>query len=112
MMIYENFKKSKPKKLTAAQRKLAEEWEAIVNKYAPKKPLVRVKQVAKTVYVRTVDTSNVSRLNEWITGPVSSKQIPQYTGDKMIGIGTLHKSNAVPIFSQEEAIDQAKMRRG
>ena len=35
----------------------------------------------------------------------------QYTGDKMLGIGTLHKSNAVPIFSQEEAEDQAKMRR-
>jgi len=29
----------------------------------------------------------------------------------MLGIGTLHKSNAVPIFSQEEAEDQATMRR-
>jgi hypothetical protein len=34
-----------------------------------------------------------------------------YTGTAMKGIGTLHKSNAVPIFSQEEAEDQAKMRR-
>jgi hypothetical protein len=34
-----------------------------------------------------------------------------YTGDKIIGIGTLHKSNAVPIFSDEEAKDIAKMRR-
>lgn len=34
-----------------------------------------------------------------------------YTGDKMIGIGTLHKSNAVPIFDPEDAKDQAKMRR-
>jgi hypothetical protein len=29
----------------------------------------------------------------------------------MIGIGTLHKSNAVPIFSDDEAKDQATMRR-
>jgi len=29
----------------------------------------------------------------------------------MVGIGTLHKSNAVPIFNIEEAQDQAKMRR-
>jgi len=29
----------------------------------------------------------------------------------MLGIGTLHKSNAVPVFSQEEALDMAKMRR-
>lgn len=34
-----------------------------------------------------------------------------YTGDKMLGIGTLHKSNSVPVFSQDEAIDIAKMRR-
>ena len=34
-----------------------------------------------------------------------------YTGTAIKGIGTLHKSNAVPIFSNEEAIDQANMRR-
>ena len=34
-----------------------------------------------------------------------------YTGDKMKGIGTLHKSNAVPVFTDEEAKDQAAMRR-
>jgi len=34
-----------------------------------------------------------------------------YTGDKMLGIGTLHKSNAVPIFSIEDAKSQATMRR-
>ena len=34
-----------------------------------------------------------------------------YTGTALKGIGTLHKSNAVPIFSNEEAIDQANMRR-
>lgn len=34
-----------------------------------------------------------------------------YTGTAMKGIGTLHKSNAVPIFTDEEARDQALMRR-
>lgn len=34
-----------------------------------------------------------------------------YTGDKMIGIGQLHKSNAVPVFKQEDAQDLARMRR-
>ncbi len=50
-------------------------------------------------------------LNEWITGPVSSKPTPTYTGTKVIGIGTMHKSNMVPIFSDEEAVDISKMRR-
>lgn len=34
-----------------------------------------------------------------------------YTGTKIKGIGTLHKSNAVPIFSDDEAVAIAHMRR-
>jgi hypothetical protein len=34
-----------------------------------------------------------------------------YTGNKILGIGTMHKSNAVPIFSDQEAQDIARMRR-
>jgi hypothetical protein len=30
----------------------------------------------------------------------------------MLGIGTLHKSNAVPVFSTDEAQEMARMRRG
>ena len=41
----------------------------------------------------------------------NTKQIPQYTGTKILGIGTMHKSNAVPIFSDDEAIEISKMRR-
>jgi hypothetical protein len=35
-----------------------------------------------------------------------------YTGTKILGIGTMHKSNAVPIFSDEQAVEIATMRRG
>ena len=34
-----------------------------------------------------------------------------YTGTKVLGIATMHKSNAVPVFSDEEAVDISKMRR-
>ena len=44
-------------------------------------------------------------------GIASSKPAQQYTGTKMKGIGTMHKSNAVPIFSDDEAKDISKMRR-
>jgi hypothetical protein len=43
----------------------------------------------------------------WAAAP--AKKV--YTGDKMLGIGTMHKSNAVPVFSKEDAVDMAKMRR-
>lgn len=34
-----------------------------------------------------------------------------YTGSKVKGIGTMHKSNGVPIFSDDEAKDISSMRR-
>ena len=34
-----------------------------------------------------------------------------YTGTMIKGIGTMHKSNAVPIFSNEQAVEISKMRR-
>lgn len=35
-----------------------------------------------------------------------------YTGTAMLGVATMHKSNSVPVFSQEDAISISKMRRG
>ena len=41
-----------------------------------------------------------------------TKQEPmKYTGTLVKGIATMHKSNAVPVISQQEAEDIAKMRR-
>ena len=51
------------------------------------------------------------RKRPWITGPVSSKPSPTYTGTEMIGITVLHKSCLQPVFNKESAEDAAKMRR-
>jgi len=46
-------------------------------------------------------------------GHVATVAAPKvYTGTKVKGIATMHKSNAVPVFSDEEAIEISKMRRG
>jgi len=40
------------------------------------------------------------------------KESPKYTGDLLVGIGVMHKSNAVPIMrGTSQAEDIAKMRR-
>lgn len=44
-------------------------------------------------------------------GPCVKTPDKVYTGTAIKGIGTMHKSNAVPIFSDKEAEDIAKMRR-
>jgi N-acetylglucosamine-6-phosphate deacetylase len=54
-----------------------------------------------TAHIKSVDTG----------GNATLKPAKVYTGTKVKGIATMHKSNAVPIFSDEEAVDIARMRR-
>jgi hypothetical protein len=57
------------------------------------------------------ETRRIESLDTGHKGAVRTKDIPQYTGNKIIGIGTMHKSNAVPVFSDEEAKAISTMRR-
>jgi hypothetical protein len=45
-------------------------------------------------------------------GNATLKPSKVYTGTMVKGIATMHKSNAVPVFSDEQAVDISKMRRG
>ena len=44
-------------------------------------------------------------------GVAARVDAPRYTGTLVKGIGTMHKSNAVPIINEQEMIDIARMRR-
>jgi len=55
-------------------------------------------------------TSHIKSLNSGL-GSATLAPPKVYTGTKVKGIATMHKSNAVPIFSDEEAVDIARMRR-
>jgi N-acetylglucosamine-6-phosphate deacetylase len=108
-------KKKGKKKFASAEAKrradqLAQEWQKILDSHKPKKIVARKVTVAAPTSQHRVSEKPKS-LGEWITGPVSSKPAMQYTGTKMKGIGTLHKSNAVPVFTDEEAVSLASMRR-
>jgi len=54
-----------------------------------------------TAHLKSVDTG----------GNATLKAPKVYTGTKVKGIATMHKSNAVPVFSDEEAVDISRMRR-
>jgi len=55
-------------------------------------------------------TDHIKSLNSGL-GVATLSPSKIYTGDKVKGIATMHKSNAVPIFSDEQAVDIARMRR-
>jgi len=112
MTIIYTHQKSRKRKPNEKQKQLAEEWQNLVAKWSPKKSFSEkvVKELPKLVPPPGREVKNYPSLNSSVSF-CSKKETIFYTGDKMKGIGTLHKSNAVPIFTDEEAIDQANMRR-
>jgi hypothetical protein len=114
MMIFTSPQRSKKRKPTAKQRELSNSWNDLLKKY-PAKNLPPKKQDLSSVYSlgkpACRETPKIPSLP--FSGGACTKPAPkQYTGTKVKGIGTMHKSNAVPIFSDEEAKDIATMRRG
>jgi hypothetical protein len=111
-------RRGKQKWASAEQKQQAEalaaDWEKVKAKYASSKNTV-VKTTKKTytppVALRRDTGPRIPSLDTGHKGAVTVKQTPQYTGNKIVGIGTMHKSNAVPIFSDQEAKDISSMRR-
>jgi len=68
--------------------------------YAPSKPYVR-------------DTKNYPsrETSDTVPGFAAKKEPNVYTGTLIKGIGTMHKSNAVPIIDKKQAEELAQMRR-
>jgi hypothetical protein len=89
-----NFKKMAPK---FSSRPVEPKRTGTLVSSGPKIPPGR-----ETPEIRSVDTG-------WVA--CTKPQDQEYTGTKVKGIGTMHKSNAVPIFSDDEAKDISKMRR-
>ena len=113
-MIYGYIPKSKPKKLTQAQQEQKCVWLASINKLSSKRysksPVIKTKLPVSQMVNYRRETPQIASLD---TGFVTCAKTFQnlYTGDKIKGIGTMHKSNAVPVFSDNEAKDIASMRR-
>ena len=100
-------------------RELAEDWADLQKKWgieSTEKKRKRAMKAEPLVYTLTAppgrSTSNHIASRNTGDGIAASKATQQYTGTKMLGIGVMHKSNSVPIFSDQEAIEIATMRRG
>jgi hypothetical protein len=100
-------------------RALDESWKELQKKWAveiedKKRTRALAAEPLKGSYSLTIPegrntTAHIKSVNTG--GNALLKPNPVYTGTKITGIATMHKSNAVPVFSDEEAIDISKMRR-
>ena len=101
-------KKSKTKKEIAEYQAWLDSVNTISTNFSRGKVAVKPIQQPKTFVRETPNYPSKVTPGGSCTKPILGKV---YTGTAMKGIGTLHKSNAVPIFTDEEARDQATMRR-
>lgn len=116
-------RRGKQKYASAEHKRRAEqldqEWQALQKRWGIEaEERKRDRALKAKTYVPPVrnyrgsDIAPIPSLDTGHKGAVRTRDIPQYTGTKIIGIGTMHKSNAVPIFSDEEAVEISRMRRG
>jgi hypothetical protein len=98
-------------------RELEESWKALQKKWGIEAEERKRKRAmtapTMTPVINQPFVRETPRYNSlpFTAGPCLKSPEKVYTGTKIKGIGTMHKSNAVPIFSDEEAQDIAKMRR-
>lgn len=101
----------KARELDASWKELQKKWEVDAEEKqrsrAMKAPLLDYKLSTP------VGRSNTHHIPSRNTGGNATLAAPKvYTGTKVKGIATMHKSNAVPVFSDEEAVEISRMRRG
>ena len=116
-------KKKGKKKFASAEharkaREQAESWQALQKKWAIESPVKsrspKTDTLSSSYSLKIPEGRNTTaHIKSVDTGLGNATLAPAkvYTGTKVKGIATMHKSNAVPVFSDEEAVDIAKMRR-
>ena len=97
-------------------RELESEWQARQQAWAKTLPRAtpKVAQPRPTLSPQYPPGREPNRIpsREDTPGAVAARPADKvYTGTAMKGIGVLHKSNSVPIFTDDEAVDIARMRR-
>ena len=102
----------KARELDASWKELQKKWEVDADEKRRRRAMKAEPLTYKLSAPAGRTTSNHIPSRNTGDGIASSKPVPQYTGTKMLGIGVMHKSNSVPIFSDQEAVEIATMRRG
>jgi hypothetical protein len=113
--------KAHAERLAREWRDKEREWAKLAPKFSARNNSAKSSRPAEPKGTATLKSSGpkippgreTPKINSVDTGWVAcvKPQDKEYTGTKVKGIGTMHKSNAVPIFSDDEAIEISKMRR-
>lgn len=97
-------------------RELKDSWEELLKRHSieqedRKKKRALTAEVYKAPPPYRRETEYIPSLNPTDMSPCTKSAEKVYTGSNIVGIATMHKSNAVPVFSSEDAVEISKMRR-
>jgi hypothetical protein len=99
----------KARELDEAWKLLQQKWEVEAEDKKRKRALAAEPLTYKLSIPAGRDTKHIPSRDTGGNAALAPAKV--YTGTKVKGIGTMHKSNAVPIFSDEEAVAISTMRR-
>ena len=100
----------KARELDAEWLELQKRWGVEADDKKRRRALAAEPYVAPKPMHRGAEQARIPSLNSG--AGVATVAAPKvYTGTMVKGIATMHKSNAVPVFSDEQAVDISRMRR-
>lgn len=110
-----NQKRRKSQKKTQRQLAAEAEHEAYLKRLGVGRASLPVDKKGRRLGINPLpDLSTGSRTtSDQIPGNGNARRINQYTGNELLGVATMHKSNAVPVRkdSKDAAKEIASMRR-
>ena len=111
-IVYTATKSKKKRPNTAAKRQLQSDWNDLMNKWGKleKRNVNTRKDYRGNQLPDLRGFRDIPSVGDGV-GTAVKKDVQVYTGDSMIGIATMHKSNSVPVFKKEDAEAISQMRR-
>jgi hypothetical protein len=113
--------KAHAERLAREWRDREAEWKKLAPKFSARNNSAQSSRPAEPTRTSPLKSSGpkippgreTPKINSVDTGWVTCAKLTdkEYTGTKVKGIATMHKSNGVPVFTDEEAKDISKMRR-
>jgi hypothetical protein len=101
----------KARELDASWKEMQAKWELDADEKRRQRALAA--EPLSYSLTTPIGRSNTHDIPSRVTPGSSTAAVHKvYTGTKVKGIATMHKSNAVPVFSDEEAVEISRMRRG
>jgi hypothetical protein len=100
----------KARELDASWKELQKKWALDADEKKRQRAMAAEPLTYKLTTPAGRDTKHIPSRNTGGNATLAPAKV--YTGTKVKGIATMHKSNAVPVFSDEEAVEISRMRRG